>query len=262
VIAYERQRADRRSHGIWAVETATERKRQLATGDAYDPAWSPSGRLIAYRRRGHAEGIYIARANGSHVRRITDQEDKNPAFSPSGTRVAFDRHREGYGQASFTIFSVRLDGSHARRIAFGRDPVYSPDGRSIAYLRGGTGRSPGPTSIGLVRPAGSGDHAITTGPPDSAISDLDWAPKGDQIAFELQFQGLSTMNPDGSNQQVLGSYAAPISYSPNGRVIAFPGSFSPSGGTGLDTVPVGGGTPSAIAYINAGIGGLAWQPLP
>jgi Tol biopolymer transport system component len=258
VIAYERLAPDNESHGIWAVDTVTQHKRRLAGRGAFDPAWSPNGRMIAYRKRGRSQGIFVANANGSNARRVSDQADKHPAFSPSGKRVAFDRQSPGSG---FTVISARLDGSNRRRIADGRDPVYSPDGHWIAYLNGGTGRNPVPPTIHVVHPAGSGDRTIFTAGSDDFITDLDWAPDDDQIAFDSFRLGLVTMDPDGSNQQTLGPYGSPLSYSPDGRFIAFPGSFSPGGGTTIATVPVGGGPTTDVAHINAYIDALAWQPL-
>lgn len=266
VIAYERFGLDYESHGIWDVDTATGRKHRLATSGAFDPAWAPDGHLIAYRRRGHEQGIYVARGNGSRAERITKQADKHPAFAPTGNRIAFDRHRPGFGQASFTILSVRLDGSRPRRIAFGQDPVYSPGGRWIAYRRGGVGRGDETPSIRLVRPSGSDDHAIYTVSQYAEfafIADLDWAPDGKRLAFEEpEGRGLVTLDPDGSDQLVLGAYGAPISYSPDGQSIAFADSSSTSRRTTVEAVPVGGGTPSPIASVNAYLGALAWQPVP
>jgi hypothetical protein len=259
LIAYGRLGSDNRARGIWAVNPYNGRKQRLVGGDVYDPAYSANGRRLAYRRRGHAQGIFVARADGSHAQRVTDQDDKHPAFSPSGKRVAFDRHQSGLGPASFTIFSTRLDGTHSHRVAYGRDPVYSPNGKWLAYMSGGTGRSPTPTSIHIVRPGGSGDITIFTAATDDFVTDLDWAPDSARIAFHSLQQGLVTMNPDGSNQQALGAYPAPVSYSPDGQWLA----YVYGKGREIWEVPAGGGTTGGdIQNVLAVIGSLAWQPQP
>jgi Tol biopolymer transport system component len=257
LIAYERMGLDNRSHGIWAVDETSGTKHRLIGGDVYDPAWSPNGRLIAYRQRGRSQGVFVARADGSEPRRITNQQDKHPAFSPTGKRIAFDRYTTGHG---FDIVSMRLDGSRVRRVASGRDPVYSPDGRWIAYMSGGTGRAPTATSIHVTRPTGADARTIFTSDSDDFISDLDWSPDSARIAFHSFKLGLVTMDAEGANRKSIGPYASPISYSPNGRFIAFPGSSS--GGDTIEAAPSGGGASSTVAHVSTAIGGLAWQPRP
>lgn len=90
------------------------------------PAWSPSGRRIAFTRefgpRGpeHGVGLFVMRADGTHVRQITQKvtptrfQDFRPQWSPDGTRLVFDRQRLSDGQDA--LFTVRLDGTDARRL--------------------------------------------------------------------------------------------------------------------------------------------------
>src|SRR5215208_3011634 len=73
------------------------------------PAWSPSGRLLAFQRQGR---LGIIRRDGTVVRRLpqfTDW-DSEPAWSPDGRRLAFA------GSGPNWLFTVRPDGMALRRV--------------------------------------------------------------------------------------------------------------------------------------------------
>jgi TolB protein len=74
--------------GIWTVR-ADGTGLTLLIEDGYVPAWSPGGDRIAFV----ADGVRIARADGSDVRRLASGERiLQIAWSPDGTRLAFDLH--------------------------------------------------------------------------------------------------------------------------------------------------------------------------
>jgi molecular chaperone DnaK len=74
---------------------------QLAGQDG-DPAWSPDGSTILFRRRvvdgtpGGRSDIYVIRADGSGKPKALTHDaakDQDPAYSPSGSRIAFQSTR-------------------------------------------------------------------------------------------------------------------------------------------------------------------------
>jgi Tol biopolymer transport system component len=72
----------------------------------------------------HGE-IRVLRADGS-LRRLTWHGGSEPSCSPNGRRVAFTR--------AGAVWTVRLSGGRPRKLTTGYRPVWSPDGRQIAYL--------------------------------------------------------------------------------------------------------------------------------
>jgi TolB protein len=138
------------------------------------PAWSPSGRRIAFTRafvlagQKPSVGLFVMRADGTHVRQITQKvtparfQDSKPQWSPDGTRLVFDRQQLNDGQHA--VFTVRLDGTHARRLTPWRlspddNPDWSPDGRWILFhSHGDDGKQ---SNLYLVHPNGTDLHRIT-----------------------------------------------------------------------------------------------------
>ena len=106
-------------------------------------------------------------ANGSGQRRLTRNGERNvsPAWSPDGRRIVFERRigREktgpcsGCGRAStFQVWVMNAGGSEARILAQdGAQPVWSPDGRRIAFER--------QSDIYVMNADGSGQRNLTRG---------------------------------------------------------------------------------------------------
>jgi Tol biopolymer transport system component/DNA-binding winged helix-turn-helix (wHTH) protein len=105
----------------------------------------------------------------------------HPTFSPDGTQIAF--HWNGDERGDYDIYMMRLGSEDLRRIttnpANDRLPVWSPDGRDIAFLRD---VSPTQTALILAPAIGIGERVITVLP---RVRSLAWSPDGKWIAWSL-----------------------------------------------------------------------------
>ena len=113
-------------------------QRPLTDGPWYDaePAWSADRTMIAFSSDRGGEGarnIYVMNGDGTGIRRLTRglARDVKPRWSPDGTRIAFASDRGGRPG----VWLVNRDGTGMHRAGDGYAPLWSPDGRWIAYPR-------------------------------------------------------------------------------------------------------------------------------
>jgi TolB protein len=154
--------------------------------------------------------IVIMRADGSHVRRLTQvgadpntvqpYVDDDPVWSPDGDRVAFQRTRSRHNEHA--IFTVRLDGTHVRRLTPWRldcaSPDWAPGGRWIAFRTDENSDTRG--ALGLVRPTGRNLHLITSRRPKWSL--FSFSPDGRQIAASSR-DDLYRMSTRGTHIQLV-----------------------------------------------------------
>ncbi|HEY2018815.1 MAG TPA: protein kinase, partial [Bryobacteraceae bacterium] len=94
---------------LHVIDLASGAQRELATGDAVQPNWSPHGDRIAYWgiRRGGQRDIWTVAAVGDAPVKITDDQalDWNPVWSPNGEELYFLSDRGG----SMNVWRVKID---------------------------------------------------------------------------------------------------------------------------------------------------------
>ena len=154
-----------------------------------DPAWNPTGTLIAYARKPTASqvppDIWVMFADGSGRTRLTTDSvpERQPAWSPDGSRIAYARAGGNFG--GFHIWIMGPGGSFPHEVthpwnkASDTDPAWSPDGTRIAFIRSKPGAFP---ELYMVNADGTGLQRLTT---NSWIEGHPaWSPDGMRIAFD------------------------------------------------------------------------------
>ncbi|HWT91207.1 MAG TPA: hypothetical protein VN179_08835, partial [Solirubrobacterales bacterium] len=146
--------------GLFAVKDG--RLNQL-TEDPTDsePNFSPDGRTIAFARGGD---IYSIRPDGSGQRQLTSgpEIDSLPKVSPNGRYVVFERQAVKDGPTS--LHSVGALGGGQRALTSGaddREAAFSPDGKTIVFVRATAVGTNVNDDVYAIRPTGSGLARLT-----------------------------------------------------------------------------------------------------
>ena len=204
--------------------------------------------------------------------------EESPSFSPDGTHVAYSWN--GENQDNYDIYVKLIGAPKPLRLttdpADDRNPVFSPDGRTIGFIRvsnrgrtfvvtppiGGSERTVAELpQVVLDRAHG----ALATGPssPFEWSWSFAWLPDGRSVILDgLRSLSLETGDvrdlTDGSGRHVAGWYPA---IAPNGRRVAF---VRPSGVMSdlfvIDLADDGTprGEPRLVSLIDGDTWGLTW----
>jgi Tol biopolymer transport system component len=214
----------RRSQGDVYFTSLTGAEKQLTSGpaDDYDPAWSPSGRTIAYARTLYDNpSVWVVGRTGTGAHRLA-RNGEAPLWSPKGDLVAFVADQTLAGGSRMSVIDAH--GRHRRALSKVLDFAWSPSGTALVYNFGF-----GPTHIGVIGVDGSDRHLLTK------VQDEDQAPifspNGEQIAFSrLRDQNDSAaiyvISADGKNERRLTSgsklfWDASPAWSPDGTQVGF-----------------------------------------
>ncbi len=182
----------------------------LAVGAAYKPS-TPIRGMIAFVRYAEASGhprIYTKALGSGRVRllRLSVPAAEGPAWSPNGRRLAFIGGSNTSGESHVTVSADLYvwdeNGPPPRRLtrSAGQEagPVWSPDGRRLAFVRSGSASSR--SSIWIIGADGGRPRRLTYGNIDLQPS---WAPDGRTIAFlriaaKTRQPGIWVVRPNGS----------------------------------------------------------------
>lgn len=177
------------------------------TAEGFEPVFSPDGWAIAYtkkRRRWKPNGhggmklvyvsntAWLADLAGGRSRQLTPWRNRvahvPTSFSPDGGTLAMTKRPRGGGMQAVTMslagggISVLLDDAF--------DPVYSPDGSALAFLRGSVRRIPtseGPIplvipNLFIARSDGSEARNVTR-LRSAGVATPRWDPSGERLAY-------------------------------------------------------------------------------
>jgi Tol biopolymer transport system component/tRNA A-37 threonylcarbamoyl transferase component Bud32 len=175
------------NYNIYVKLIGTEKPLRLTTDGGTEPAWSPDGRYIAFRR----DGIYVVPALGGPERRLLPPSPSGGSFdwSPDG------KYLVGNASGNGALSLVAVDNPEDKRPlttsvggTYDRDPRFSPDGQTVAFVRLLAGYAYF-QDVFLVRIAGGEPKRLTF---DNVIMNgLDWTPDGAYIVFSSDRLGGS-----------------------------------------------------------------------
>jgi eukaryotic-like serine/threonine-protein kinase len=215
------------------------------------PTWSPDGTLLAFasNRSGNFE-VYVRRIEGGQDVNITNDpgQDIQPAFSPDGTAIAFVSTRvsrtgliktappSGFDYRTFggDIWVAPALGGPARRLALdGNSPVWSLDGKKLAFLSGTEGHR----SILEVPLEGGAPHPVLSSANSRwEIIKLLNSPHGRWLMFETEDQRLFLMPfSGGTPNEILRGYSP--AWDPSGDHLYY-ATAEKLGGTAVQSIEI------------------------
>ena len=187
--------------GIFIMrDDRSRRQRVVRTAGGFEdgePAWSPDGHKLAFRG---SKGIWVVNADGTGLRRLTRRAYGSPTGPPTAGRSRFIACwaliRDGRKFSRFlqpvVVGSCGLQGTPAA-------PAWSPDGRSIAFVRNG--------SLWIMRSDGRSKYRVPGVRKGLEITDLAWSPDGRYVAYYVyccREGGIYITTLDGNDRKVLG----------------------------------------------------------
>jgi len=123
-----------------------EQRTRLTVNSAQDmyPDWSPDGVTIAFARQGSPtdkeNGLFLVPADGGPETQLRDGDVRDPDWSPDGRQIAFAAIPKSPAVSS-RILLFSLADQKERQLSFppgnqsDTNPVFSPDGRLLAFVR-------------------------------------------------------------------------------------------------------------------------------
>lgn len=220
---------DRRSKELYIVDYDGYNPRRITVNNSLNilPAWSPSGRALAYvSYRQGGPSVFVAHIYEGRSDNVTRNEGQSfaPSFSPDGRRIAYASNKTG----NLEVWVANADGTGAHRVTTSQSsdtaPAWSPTGQEIAF----TSDRAGSPQIYLMDGEGLNVRRLTTignwndAPawnPSKEYSEIAYTARLEAGGFDIAVIDLATRQV----RQVTagrGSCEYP-SWAPNGRHLAF-----------------------------------------
>ena len=208
-VAFQWNGAEPGGFDIYVKKVNREEPQRLTSHRADDlrPAWSPMGGQIAFLRKlpGNRAAIMVMSEPGRQERQVAviPSTHSRLAWTPDGKWIAYSVLMPGYVQRppeQSGILAVSVESGQIRPITIpdslflgDRDPAFSPDGRSLAFIRLAS------LSSGELYVVDLDDHLRTGGEPrrltfDNANARTPaWMPDGKEIIYSCTRGGYRSL---------------------------------------------------------------------
>jgi Tol biopolymer transport system component/DNA-binding winged helix-turn-helix (wHTH) protein len=184
---------------VYVKVIGTENPVRLTSGpgDDYSPVWSPDGRFLAFLRSAeNGQGLYIIPSIGGPERKVASRSGvadnssrMSVTWSPDGKQLVFTDGKST--QSPSSLFSLNLETLAVQRITTPApswdgdySPVFSPDGKRIAFIRD--------VEASLrdvyILPADGGEPTRLTSD-NRQVSGLAWSSDGTSVIFSSDRRG-------------------------------------------------------------------------
>lgn len=156
---------------------------------------SLKGTIVFVSDRGGALDLWKMRASGKDAKPLTNDAhaDADPRFSPDGKSILYTTVRGGFPE----VWVMNRDGSGARKITEGSQGDWSPDGKSIAFIR---------DNQAFVRELAAGRDRRVTPEGWERCGTPAWSPDGKRIAVASRHEkdvGIYLVGADGKGFEKL-----------------------------------------------------------
>ena len=187
---------------------------------------SPDGKKVAFIVRGE---VFAASAtDGGDAARVSNSvaEEYQIAWAPDSRRLAYVSDRDGVPHLFMYDFTSNPETQLTRDTMDDSTPRFSPDGKSLAFIRGAK-------ELRVMDVAAKTDRVVKTAiferPPLSSDRPFVWSPDGKWLAYvpvaENQFKNVNVVSIDGNSTGpasfLANVFSNTVSWSPDGAYILF-----------------------------------------
>jgi Tol biopolymer transport system component len=182
----------------------------------------------------------------------------NPQISPDGSQIIYTRRWTDKINDKYEndVWIMNADGSRNRFLIKGASPVFSPDGKRIAYVAPG---QPTGTQI-FVKWLDAADVGTQITRLECAPTNLQWSPDGKSIAFNMTVPAKANLRVNVPNKPEGAKWIEPPRVVDRLNYRSDASGYRPEGFTHIFVVADEGGTPRQLTDGDYNHNAPEWMP--